>query len=397
MRSIVIGLGETGGPLREVLDCDGYDPKSGEALQSGDYDILNICIPYSDDFERIVSEYQSKFKPTVTVIHSTVPIGTTRKIPDAVHSPILGKHGNMTSSIQMFVKWVGGDLAMLAAEYFRERGLIVKVVETSEETEAMKLMCLAKYGVYIAMAQYQKEICERLGIPYGHVFEWDKNYNDHVHETLRRPYIIPPGRSGLGGHCVSQNMEHFYPYSEETLGINSNLIKEILLLGVPKNVRHGSREKWSEEEDNKILRLSPYLTLKEISGLLPERSYDAVRTRAIKLGVQSSYDPSDRNIDVRRKISASLQGVDLDEWEGFSETINSLIRKSEEYKKWRLSVFERDGYKCKKCGCMSSVGEQVYLHAHHIKPFSKYPEFRFDINNGETLCDACHRKIHFGD
>ena len=65
------------------------------------------------------------------------------------------------------------------------------------------------------------------------------------------------------------------------------------------------------------------------------------------------------------------------------------FRKSEEYKNWRMRVFERDDFKCQVCG---KVGGE--LNAHHIKEFSKYPELRFKVDNGITLCVKCHKKIH---
>ena len=56
------------------------------------------------------------------------------------------------------------------------------------------------------------------------------------------------------------------------------------------------------------------------------------------------------------------------------------------YKDWRSSVFTRDGFKCKIC-CEKSP---VYVEAHHILPWKEYPEHRYQINNGITLCRAHH-------
>jgi len=76
-------------------------------------------------------------------------------------------------------------------------------------------------------------------------------------------------------------------------------------------------------------------------------------------------------------------------WKGGITTENEKFRKSPEYKQWRKDVLKRDKYICQECG---QVGGK--LQAHHIKSFSKYPEFRLVIDNGITLCISCHKKIH---
>lgn len=208
---LVIGLGETGRPLFEILreaypDTYGYDKRHGwsDDFVETRVEVLNICIPYHEGFVDTVKEYQKRYSPALTIVHSTVPIGTTSQIPEAVHSPILGKHYNMKESLLTFVKWIGGQKATEARDYLCGAKIMCKVVEKSEETEAMKLLCLAKYGMSIAFAGYQKEIFDKYGIDYRHVVEWDMNYNNNVDTGLQRPILTPP-EGKIGGHCVIQN------------------------------------------------------------------------------------------------------------------------------------------------------------------------------------------------
>lgn len=64
-------------------------------------------------------------------------------------------------------------------------------------------------------------------------------------------------------------------------------------------------------------------------------------------------------------------------------------RRSAEYQQWRSSVFVRDNFTCSACGSRG-----VKLNAHHIKRYCDYPDLRFDVDNGVTLCEECHKKLH---
>jgi hypothetical protein len=79
-------------------------------------------------------------------------------------------------------------------------------------------------------------------------------------------------------------------------------------------------------------------------------------------------------------------------WKGGVSQSNRLARaefmRTIEYKAWRRAVFARDNYSCVLCG----IGREGIIQADHVKPYSLYPEVRTDINNGRTLCTACHRK-----
>lgn len=66
-------------------------------------------------------------------------------------------------------------------------------------------------------------------------------------------------------------------------------------------------------------------------------------------------------------------------------------RRSGEYKAWRANVFSRDNYTCQKCGAHG-----VKINAHHKKQYAFYPELRYELSNGITLCVPCHKAVHRG-
>lgn len=84
------------------------------------------------------------------------------------------------------------------------------------------------------------------------------------------------------------------------------------------------------------------------------------------------------------------KGASNPNWRGGIRPINMAIRASKEYSEWRTKVFQRDNYTCQECGKRNGLGFRVVLHAHHKKPFAKFPELRLEIDNGQTLCEKCH-------
>ena len=76
-------------------------------------------------------------------------------------------------------------------------------------------------------------------------------------------------------------------------------------------------------------------------------------------------------------------------WQGGITPLNHRDRDKAEYITWRVNVYKRDDYTCHDCGKRG-----IYLHAHHLKGWTKYPELRFDVDNGISLCRECHWARH---
>jgi len=81
------------------------------------------------------------------------------------------------------------------------------------------------------------------------------------------------------------------------------------------------------------------------------------------------------------------KGEANNKWKGGITPINEKIRKSPEYKVWRIRVFTRDRFTCQACGQVGGV-----LNADHELPFAFFPELRFEVLNGRTLCVPCHKR-----
>lgn len=72
-------------------------------------------------------------------------------------------------------------------------------------------------------------------------------------------------------------------------------------------------------------------------------------------------------------------------WNGGVSTEYMLERAGKQAVLWREAIFKRDNYSCLQCG------ETGRVEADHIKPWKLYPELRYALDNGQTLCRKHHR------
>ena len=56
---------------------------------------------------------------------------------------------------------------------------------------------------------------------------------------------------------------------------------------------------------------------------------------------------------------------------------------------WSKQIMERDNYTCQICNHRGGNHN-----AHHLNGWNTFPEQRFDLDNGVTLCTDCHKEFH---
>jgi UDP-N-acetyl-D-mannosaminuronate dehydrogenase len=207
---VVAGLGEVGKPLFELVskhyDAVGVDISPVERAEQ--VEVLHVCFPFGiKDFVGETVRYIELFKPSLTIINSTVAVGTTRKIAlraraAVVNSPVRGKHARMLEELLIYRKFVGAmDPATgeLAAKHFESIGMKTKVLSSPEATELAKLTETTYFGVLIAWAQEVERYCDQAGQDFGEISSfWEEI-------KYLPPVKFFPGI--IGGHCVMPNIK----------------------------------------------------------------------------------------------------------------------------------------------------------------------------------------------
>jgi UDP-N-acetyl-D-mannosaminuronate dehydrogenase len=210
---VVVGLGEVGRPLLELIEARsgaaaGIDVDTRELPPRGSVDVMHVCIPFEiPDFVGETARYVEALAPRLTVVNSTVPVGTTRAVHERTgariaHSPVRGKHTRMLEELASYVKFVGGvdeSSGADAAAHFQSLGLRTRVLGSSEATELTKLSETTYFGLLIAWAQELERHCDALHLDYDEIVA----FYDEI--AFLPPVKYFPGT--IGGHCVLPNIE----------------------------------------------------------------------------------------------------------------------------------------------------------------------------------------------
>lgn len=214
MRSIIIGDGEIGKSLYNVL-CKEHNVQifdrhpTFEQQPEAFYDwyILHICFGYDENFESEVKRYQELYKPKFTVVHSTTPVGTCRKLR-AIHSPVVGQHPNLEDGIQNCVKMLSGEQAGEVADYFRRAGIRVTLFDKQEATELGKLGLTEYYRACIEFTQRMKTLADKHNLSFHEVYTVPNQIYNEYYGSRQPQFVRPilqPIMGEIGGHCVIPN------------------------------------------------------------------------------------------------------------------------------------------------------------------------------------------------
>ena len=210
---VIVGLGEVGRPLHELVDRAGHDIVGVDldpvALPApGTVTVMHICMPFEiADFVGETVRYHRLLQPELTVINSTVAVGTTRAVHERtggpiVHSPVRGKHARMLEDLTYYDKFIGpidAGAGAAAARHFESLGMKTRILSSPEVTELAKLTDTTYFALMIVWAQEVERYCDRVGVDYDEVVALYEQAADHP-PTKYFPGVI-------GGHCLMPNIE----------------------------------------------------------------------------------------------------------------------------------------------------------------------------------------------
>lgn len=259
-KTLVVGIGEVGGALAEILEK--RQPVLRHDIEPRRFDkpigVMHICIPFqsSSQFEACTLEYLERFTPALVIINSTVLPGTTRRVFEAsgipvAYSPVRGKHVRMTEDLVRYSKFVAApsaEIAQLAESHFQDAGLKTRRINRVETLELAKLAETTYFGVLIAFAQELNRYCDGVDGDYYETSE----FFDEI-DFLPRTRFFP---GFIGGHCVIPNINLLLKLTSSPLleaVLDSNERRNLELHGEVHEPRSNKSNGTTDTRDVKVL------------------------------------------------------------------------------------------------------------------------------------------------
>jgi len=168
------------------------DPKEASKL------ITHICIPHSKDFNAIIKEYNKTYSPSLMIIHSSIPPGTTKSLLEkdipVVHSPTFFDERDF-KSIVYWRKLIGYDddnLGLMALQH-TSQFLNAIPVGASISTELADICLGLYYTTCIGICQEIKTIFEALSSNYDVMTTVidEHNLGSHLAKKSREMLLNP--------------------------------------------------------------------------------------------------------------------------------------------------------------------------------------------------------------
>jgi UDP-N-acetyl-D-mannosaminuronate dehydrogenase len=259
---LVVGLGEVGRPLFELLNesgdfiVHGYDLDEAKMSQVRQHkkdlpektDIMHVCIPCVNQrkFVDTVASYAKRFKPKLVIINSTVMPATTEEVSKrcgclVAHSPVRGVHESlehMKWELKRWTKYVGGASAKAgeaACQHFEKLGLKTKALKSCAESELAKLF-ETTYRVWMITCFQEMH---RISRHFNTDFDDTVDFLEDTHRVrLDRPIMFP---GVISGHCLIPNVElllkkHDSAFLQLALKSNKERVEEVKDEGVRKEL-----------------------------------------------------------------------------------------------------------------------------------------------------------------
>jgi len=217
----ILGLGEVGNAIKKLciqkhkvfvrtLDSD--------QIKNNKIDVLHICIPYTDQFEKIIAGAIKQINPVLIIINSTVKPGTTQSLYKKtkallVHAPIIGDHPHLYKYLKVFTKPLGAvntKAYKLAQKHFSDLGVKTIRFNSPLESELAKIMSTTYYAWNILFEKYLHQLSKKHKANFNQVYtKWNKIYNAGYKKT--KPNVIRPilkhFPGPIGGHCLIPNVK----------------------------------------------------------------------------------------------------------------------------------------------------------------------------------------------